>query len=157
MNAPVGFSPINHERLVTQLEEALRLARDTRSSALPAVPPTSPDILALAKAMLRARRRRDTQLCSLGFEFGEPAWDLLLDLFISAQEGCRISVSSACVAANVPATTALRWIAMLTERGLIVREHDPIDKRRHHLRLSSTAIDAMERYLSAELANGATG
>ena len=55
-------------------------------------------------------------------------------------------VTSLCIAAAVPATTALRWIAQMTEMGLLVREQDPEDKRRAFIALSDSAADAMARY-----------
>lgn len=40
--------------------------------------------------------------------FAEPAWDILLDLKAASLEGQQVSVSSRCIAAAVPPTTALR-------------------------------------------------
>ena len=40
--------------------------------------------------------------------FGEPAWDMLLDLYASHLEQKRVSVSSLQIASAVPGTTALR-------------------------------------------------
>lgn len=78
--------------------------------------------------------------------FGEPAWDILLDLFIAAKELKRVPVTSACIGAAVPTTTALRWLSVLEERGLIVREADPNDARRVFVRLSADAYGLMVRY-----------
>jgi hypothetical protein len=78
--------------------------------------------------------------------FGEPAWDLLLDLFVAAREGKRLPVTSACIGASVPTTTALRWIAMLESRGLVVRENDANDARRIFVRLTPEADARMADY-----------
>ncbi|MEZ5655102.1 MAG: hypothetical protein R3E04_04340 [Sphingobium sp.] len=67
--------------------------------------------LTVAKLALRIRRRRDAIFSDeLGASsiFGEAAWDMLLDLFVSRSENKRVSVSSLCIASGVPATTALR-------------------------------------------------
>src|SRR3546814_1843272 len=41
----------------------------------------------------------------------DPAWDMLLDLYLAAERNTRpVSISSLCIASAVPATTALRWI-----------------------------------------------
>ncbi|MBX9886020.1 MAG: winged helix DNA-binding protein [Novosphingobium sp.] len=82
--------------------------------------------------------------------FGEPAWDLLLDLFVATHEGRPVSVTSACIAANVPTTTALRWISALEAKGLIERANDPRDARRALLRLTGTAYDRMLSYFSLD-------
>jgi hypothetical protein len=75
--------------------------------------------------------------------FADPAWDILLDLTIARAESRRISVSSLCIAANVPTTTALRYIKMMTEKGLIVIIDDLNDGRRRNASLSANMYDAM--------------
>ena len=61
----------------------------------------------------------------------------------------RVAVSSLCIAAAVPATTALRWIKALTDRGLFVRAADPEDGRRVFIELSDEAARALAAYLRA--------
>jgi len=101
----------------------------------------------LAKAQGEYRRRRDRRLFFDDHSlFGEPAWDLLLDLFIAGLERKLLPVTSACIGAAVPTTTALRWLTLLEQRGLVIREPDPSDARRAHVRLSSEATELMERY-----------
>lgn len=75
--------------------------------------------------------------------FGEPAWDLLLDLFIARVSGLRISITSACIAAQVPSTTALRWLKVLERRGLIVRDGDELDQRRSWVELTDRGFQDM--------------
>lgn len=105
----------------------------------------SPVAGAQVRALLRARRLRD-QLLS-GDLFADPAWDILLDLIAARLERTQVSVSSLCIAAAVPPTTALRWIRHLTERGLLQREADPVDGRRIFVALSIGGADAMMRWL----------
>lgn len=85
--------------------------------------------------------------------FGEAAWDMLLDLFIAADANASVSITSACIASGVPPTTALRWIAILTERGLIERVDDPVDRRRAFVRLTKQGWDAMTRCLEGAMKN----
>ena len=77
--------------------------------------------------MIKLRRRRETLLGPA--LFADPAWDILLDLLVAEDEGRPISVTSLCIAAAVPATTAQRWIGVLAESGLIVRQPNPSDRR----------------------------
>ena len=118
---------------------ARKLAR--LADRLPDPEPHSPASLSrFARELYRARRLRDA-----GFPagmFGEPAWDILLDLFASAEEGRDVSVSSACLAAAVPPTTALRYLQMMEKQGLIEREPSPADARVSYLRLS---VETRER------------
>ncbi len=88
--------------------------------------------------------------------FADPAWDILLDLTAALAEGKRVSVTSLCIASGVPPTTALRWIAQMTEAGLLERVEDEADRRRAFITLSSGATGAMARYF-AELGRSAAG
>ena len=101
----------------------------------------------LIRATIRKR-----QLRSRFFDaalFADPAWDILLDLTAARAEGRRVSVTSLCIASGVPPTTALRWIAQMTDQGLLVREEDLVDRRRAFVALSDKAVTAMARYFEA--------
>lgn len=93
-------------------------------------------------------RRQRSQIFGSAELFGEPAWDILLDLYIAHAEGKPVSVSSACIGSASPATTGLRWLAVLTEHGLIAREADEHDHRRIMVRLTKHGVTAMERFLT---------
>jgi DNA-binding MarR family transcriptional regulator len=49
----------------------------------------------------------------------------------------------------VPPTTALRWIRMLTQQGVLVRSADPRDGRRVFMTLSEASSAAMLGYVAA--------
>ncbi len=93
------------------------------------------------------RLRRDRERYFPAEIFADPAWDMLLDLTAARLEGQRVSVSSLCIAAAVPTTTALRWVRSLSEAGLFQRSTDPMDARRTWIRLSDRAHDAMMGWL----------
>ncbi|WP_299191607.1 MarR family transcriptional regulator [uncultured Erythrobacter sp.] len=78
--------------------------------------------------------------------FADPAWDMLLDLTAAHAEHQRVSVTSLCIAAAVPATTALRWIKQLVDSGVFVRVADSTDRRRAFIGLSEQSTEAMARY-----------
>lgn len=98
------------------------------------------------RQVIRARRLRaryfDQEL------FADPAWDMLLDLLQAEIAQHRVPVSSLCIAAAVPATTALRWIKTMTDAGLFRRSADPHDGRRVFIELAPFASEAMRRYFS---------
>lgn len=81
--------------------------------------------------------------------FGDPAWDMLLDLTAAQGEGVQVSVTSLCIAAGVPATTALRWLTQMVESGIFVRLPDPADKRRAFIAMSEAAVAAMANYFAS--------
>lgn len=109
----------------------------------------TPTLIARAKRLYAQRRQRDRVFGSFAENFNEPAWDMLLDLFVAHGEGKQVSVSSACLAACVPATTGLRWVGFLVEAGMIEERVDKTDRRRRFVYLTSTALTQMEVYLSA--------
>ncbi|MEP2737106.1 MAG: MarR family transcriptional regulator [Erythrobacter sp.] len=80
--------------------------------------------------------------------FGDPAWDMLLDLSAAHGERHPVSVTSLCIASGVPATTALRWVKQMVETGLFERTEDTCDKRRAFIGLSEKAAAAMARYFA---------
>lgn len=79
---------------------------------------------------------------------GEPAWDILLDLYISRAQGRRVTVSCACLASMVPPTTGLRHLHTLVEGGEVMRRADPDDGRRVFLELSPAGLQAIEQALA---------
>ena len=103
--------------------------------------------VARAVEIYRSRRRRDAAFGQDADLFGEPAWDILLDLLDADANGRRISVTSASLASSVPATTGLRMIAILEERGLVVRTDDPRDRRRSHVSLTGKGRAVMQSAL----------
>ena len=102
-------------------------------------------LVELARRFYRSRRLRPRVFSDAGL-FGEPAWDMLLDLFIAEADGKRLSVTAACIGSAVPTSTALRWLVILEERGLVRRENDPTDARRVFLNLTSEGYAKMASY-----------
>ena len=103
------------------------------------------NLVALARRVSRTRQVRDqvfgATLCS------NPPWNILLELFVSAEEGRNVTIKSACVAAGVPQSTALRHIAHLIEIGLCVRTQHPSDARSAHLKLTRLGHGRMIDFL----------
>ncbi len=88
----------------------------------------------LVRQVIEQRRLRDEFFDAE--LFADPAWDILLDLTAARAENLRVSVSSLCIAAAVPPTTALRWMREMEEAGLLERVADDTDKRRVFIALS---------------------
>lgn len=173
-NRPLRLNDVSGDasgsRLVQLSEEVGRIARALANLAENAPgksrleppefalsPPMTVDAASIAgarvRAMIRARRVRD-QFFRAEL-FADPAWDMLLDLMAARYEHKRVSVSSLCIAASVPATTALRWIKGMTEEGLFVRCADQNDGRRIFIELSERTAGAMEAYLDWLKSNAA--
>lgn len=101
----------------------------------------------VAKAVQRERLRRVD--CFPQGLFGEPSWDILLDLFIAWQSGEERLVKEACIASQVPEATALRYIDLLIKAGLVDRRQDPNDQRRKFVRLTGDGRARMKAYFEA--------
>lgn len=78
--------------------------------------------------------------------FADPAWDILLELYLARLSRRTEAVSSICLASGVPSTTAIRWIKLLEQQGWICRTSDPADASRCFLSLTPKAEVAMERF-----------
>ncbi|HXH15326.1 MAG TPA: MarR family winged helix-turn-helix transcriptional regulator [Sphingomonas sp.] len=170
VRTPAGVFDIARETDGTRLERlnvevariAEALARLTRAEiagdapALPIVgdrtnrygapPSASEPSAADVRRAIRARRLRDQFFGAALFE--DPGWDMLLDLYAAELERGRVSVSSLCIAAAVAPTTALRWIARMTDTGLFERRPDLVDRRRAFMVLSERASEAMRNYIA---------
>ncbi|MBX3595798.1 winged helix DNA-binding protein [Sphingomonas sp.] len=138
-------------RLATVLAELSRedagAVRETGTGYRAEVTDVSDPEPQAVRAAIRVRRLRDQYFAA--DLFADPAWDMLLDLYAARIEGRRVSVSSLCIAAAVPPTTALRWIGTMHDAGLFGREPDPTDKRRAHITLTARAAAAMRGYFAA--------
>lgn len=99
----------------------------------------------LAERIYDGRRRRNRFLDD--DLFGEPAWDMLLDLFINHARKQRVPTTSLCIASLAPTTTALRWISILEQRGLVRRISSERDQRVHYVELEEKGYRAVSGFL----------
>ena len=90
--------------------------------------PSYKSVTQFAAGMRAIRLRRNEVLGKPVFR--DPAWDMLIDLVVAADERRAVSVSGLCHASGVPTTTALRHVERLETLGLLTRTPDPTDKRR---------------------------
>jgi DNA-binding MarR family transcriptional regulator len=104
----------------------------------------------LARRILGMRRLRDRLL---GAFFAEPAWDILLELYVQTHEGRIVTVSQLSLSTGAPPTTALRWINTMAKEGLLVRRTDEADARRVIVSLSAQGEEAMRLLLASVLSD----
>ena len=142
------YQPRTGEHLLSRQTDSIR---EPLLSALRAVDqlttvPAAPGSVSEAdvRTLLGLRRSRerffDSEL------FADPAWDILLELYAAALGQRHLSVTSVCLGAAVPSTTALRWIRVLEKKGLIQRRADRLDGRRIFLLLTEAGKDVMDRF-----------
>jgi hypothetical protein len=130
------------------VEDELQEIRQRLEIIQAGVRPDATDINHRRSEIRRLLRERSTRTEFFHTDyFSEAAWDMLLDLTLARLEQRSTCVTSLCVAASVPVTTALRWIAKLEDQGMVLRRPDPKDHRRSYLDMSDFAYDLMIRYL----------
>jgi DNA-binding MarR family transcriptional regulator len=159
-SAPLSLSDAASDRSAARLRQLsdevsriastlARLSTGPGGQRSPAIEPAgdAPDVsIDEVRSVIRARRLRSRYFPE--HLFADPAWDMLLDLMQAELAQLRVPVSSLCIAAAVPATTALRWLKSMTEEGIFVRRADPHDGRRVFVELSPQASSAMRRYFA---------
>ena len=109
--------------------------------------PTAPCSGLLAEEVYRDRRRRARHLPTR--LLGEPAWDILLDLYVAAGRGQAVSVSNACLAADAPRLDRAALAAAPRARGPGRAPRRPqSDARRHYVRLTGRGSERMNAYFA---------
>lgn len=99
----------------------------------------------LAEAILDMRTMRDVVF---GPEwFADPAWDLLLEVYVAQQRDRTTQLQAMCIAARVPRSTGDRIVNRLVAAGLLLKTTDSSRKRGVRLHLSADAERKMERLL----------
>ena len=110
---------------------------------------------ALARFLLRQRRRRETMLGA--HHFSDPSWDIMLDLFAAQVANEEVATSSVIIAASVPQSTALRRIRRLVLDGALIAHNDPHDGRRTFVHLSDDLFERVGAFLSQWLIDSREG
>jgi len=109
--------------------------------------PSETELVAHAEAVLADRRLRRRFLPPELFH--EPAWDMLLALFVSRDERQPMNIKALVSMSDAPVTTSQRWIEHLHKLKLIDRVIDPTDRRRVEISLSHSGDQAMRGYIRA--------
>jgi predicted transcriptional regulator len=122
---------------------------ENRLAQIPHAPPSQTisdnKLAVIATSIYRTRRRREQYFDEA--LFGEPCWDMLLDLFANKAFDRRVNVTSLCLAANVPHATGFRYLRLLEEKGLVVRTPAPDDRRVTMVEMTHEAYKQMRRYV----------
>lgn len=103
-------------------------------------------LISRARAVLHARRVRTRHFN--GSMFGEPAWEILLLLYLAETAEARQTIGQLAESVEIPLTTVLRWIGYLENELLIERVDHPTDRRIAFVRLTGKGRDAFEAFLN---------
>lgn len=138
-----------HATVIEQLQAVMRMVTQMQCEQQAEASDFGPGLAYRTAIRVIADRRARAQQFTNRDLFGEPAWDILLDLYVRQNNSEPTSVKSACIGAGVPASTALRWIGVLENEGLVSSVGDAGDHRRRLVRLTDQAFKQMTTYLIA--------
>jgi DNA-binding MarR family transcriptional regulator len=105
------------------------------------------ELAQLARDILQSRRQRNGEFGKR--LFSEPAWDMLLELYVRENTGVAATSRDLIAASGAARSTAARWIAHLDKESLIRRRRHPGDSATDFIELTDLGRDSLERYLSA--------
>lgn len=79
--------------------------------------------------------------------FVDPAWDMLVDLYIARARQVQISSTSLAYGANVPLSTATRLVQEMERHQLVTKVLDAQDRRRTFLQISDAGAALIDMIL----------
>jgi hypothetical protein len=100
-----------------------------------------------AETMLRWSRFK-TKTLDLGTGlFSDSCWDMCLDIYICDLKREQITVSSIAHSSGIPMTTAMRYINVMVEEGLLEKSPNPSDNRMIFISTSEICRDKISNVL----------
>ena len=103
---------------LSRVRDAAARSKGDFAVAIPG-PPQDPDDLDRARTLYAQRRARDAAAGADADLFAEPAWDIMLSLFVAHGERRRPALAEMMEVSGVRPAAARRWIDQLAARGLI--------------------------------------
>ena len=141
--------------LIDDPDQSRAAGKAAAPAGTPAAPPPAvggldtPQLAEFIRELLKKEAKR--REIGGGELFGDPAWEMLLDLLLAKVEGRQVSVSSACIASGAPMSTALRLVRRLVDDGVLRKLADETDRRRHFLAIDPQFEQPLIDYLVAQL------
>jgi DNA-binding MarR family transcriptional regulator len=99
------------------------------------------------RAILERRKRAEMFGTAM---FGEPAWEMLLILYVE-QNNLRLTIARLTQLSGASATTVLRWLEYLEGEELIRRYAHPVDARSSFVGMTDRGLQALDLYFSETL------
>lgn len=140
--AALGERTGSIDEITRRLDDLLQAVSNVTDLAQP--PALKDGILRVARRTWQAQRERELILGPS--VVADPAWDILLDLFIARMEEREVTVRSACSATAVSEATVVRWVAQLVQAKLVLRVADTADPRNVRLALTEEGLNRMCDY-----------
>ena len=123
----------------------LSLSRHAGSTSRSANPSRRDELVDRARTVLHTRRLRVRHFNRV--MFAEPAWDILLLLYLAESSEGRQTIGQLATLIETPLTTVLRWVGYLEKEHLIQRIDHPTDRRIVFVRLTDKGRDSLDAFL----------
>lgn len=145
-DSPAESALLEIQNILDDLKRSAdREAEQIPSTATSTLPADEQALVNAAKRTIKIRDARRKYLPEGYFE--EPAYNVLLDLYVANAEKRIVYVNDACIASNTPTSTALRWISILVRDGFATRYRDDKDARRTILEITPVGVRAISDML----------
>lgn len=83
-----------------------------------------------------------------GLAIGEPAWDMLVELYYRDSTGSSTTATQLKEASFVPDSAADRWLQHLEKEGFVSAHGHPTDVHTEFVELADAGRETLERYLA---------
>ena len=107
------------------------------------------DMIERAEKYLHWGRTKSQTLDSGNGLFADSCWNMCLDIFICGLKEERVTVSAIAHSSGIPMTTAMRYINVMVEQGLIEKTPNPADNRMVFVSVSPDCLTKIEGLLSS--------
>lgn len=98
------------------------------------------------KSLQWSRFKVDTLNLGSGL-FADSCWNMCLDIYICDLKDEKVTVSSIAHSSGIPMTTAMRYINVMAEEGLLEKSPNPLDNRMIFISTSATCKDRISTIL----------
>lgn len=149
---------------LTEVREALAILNqyfDNGSEGRVSPVPVSPASLGTRQLRKLANDHLRSSLLRkelLGAELSsEYCWAILVALYLSRCDASRMCVTDIVYSTAIPTATVIRWLALLSSRGLVLRSPDRTDARRTWIVLNDSAVTLIEKCLATEASGMSPG
>lgn len=107
------------------------------------------DLINRAEKFLHWGRLKSATLDTGTGLFADSCWNMCLDIYICGLKEEQVTVSAIAHSSGIPMTTAMRYINVMFEQGLLEKSSNPVDQRMVFVATSPACREKIEKILSS--------
>lgn len=108
----------------------------------------SADLIDRAEKFLEWGRLKSGALDTGNGLFTDSCWNMCLDIYLCGLKDQQVTVSAIAHSSGIPMTTAMRYINVMAEQGLLQKSSNPADQRMVFVAVSEECQAKIEKLLS---------